>query len=168
MPASSTPGSRRSASAWHSAAKPVPITPTRRRLLVRSMSLTGGKRDGEDDDHAAHDLLLAELEAEDQQAVVDQADHEGADQGADHGAAAAEQARATEDHRRDDRQLVPLAPLEATRLQAPRVEHPRQGGDHAGDEQHRELDPPRGYAAEARGLLVAAGGEHVAPIRRLA
>ena len=84
-------------------------------------------------------------------------------EGADHGAGAAEQAGAAEDHRRDGGQLVAGAPLEAARLAAGRRRACRHSGDqHGGDQQHLELDPLGVDAGELGGRPVAAGGQHLA------
>ena len=80
---------------------------------------------------AADDLLLAGVQAGEDQAVVDQADEQRAEQRADHRAGSAEQAGAAQDHGRDGGQLVPGAPLEAARLQPAGVEHAGEGGHHA-------------------------------------
>jgi hypothetical protein len=79
------------------------------------------ERDGKDDDAATSDELLAEFESHEDQSVVDEADHQGANDGADHGCPAAKEAGATEHRCCDDRKFVALAELEAAGLQAPRI-----------------------------------------------
>ena len=83
-------------------------------------------------------------------------------------AGAAEQAGAAEDRRRDDRKLVALAELETPRMQAARIEHARDAGGHAGDDQHAHLDRGGVDAAVARRGLAAARRQHAAAEGRLA
>src|SRR5208283_947091 len=68
-------------------------------------------RDGDDDDDSSGDELLAVFETHQQQSVVDDADHQRTDDRADHGAGAAEEARAAEHRGRDDGEFVALAEL---------------------------------------------------------
>src|SRR3954468_5025874 len=106
MATTSTPGRRASASRWAEAAKLVPTMPTPIRERVGRASVTGGGRDGEDDDDAADDLLLAELEAHEDEPVVDQPDHQRPEERADDRRPASEQARTHAWAGRNDPQLV--------------------------------------------------------------
>ena len=63
-------------------------------------------RDGEDDDRAGDHLLPERRDADDNQAVGQEADDEGADDRAADGASAAGERRATDNHRGDGVQLV--------------------------------------------------------------
>src|SRR5208283_3557556 len=117
-------------------------------------------RYGDDDDDPSGDELLAVFETHQQQSVVDDADHQRADDRADHGAGAAEEARAAEHCGRDDGEFVALAELEAARVQAAGVQHPSQGGAEARDDQDAHLDALRVDAAIARRGFAAAGGQH--------
>src|SRR3954449_10348558 len=140
---------------WASKNRPLMVAP--RSLLARLAD-----RDRDDDDGAAGDELLAELEPHQDEAVVDQADHQRADDRAHDGAHAAEQAGAAEHGRRDDRELVALAELDAAGLEAAGVEHPRDGRGHGRDQEDAQLDPARVDAAVTRRRLAAAGRQHPA------
>src|SRR4051794_3444267 len=122
VPATATtsiPGRRASASRCAPAAKPVPTTPTR----IRPASVTGRGGSGKEEEAAAAFLLLADLDPHQDQPFVDQTDHQRPEQCTDNGRTPAEEARPAQDHRRDDRELVALAPLEAAGLKPARVEH---------------------------------------------
>ena len=121
--------------------------------------------DGQQDDDAARDQLLAELQAHQDQAVVDQADHQRADDRADDGAGATKQAGAAQHRRRDHRQLVTLAEREPPGVQPARVQHSRQPRRHAGDHQHAQLDRARVDAGVVGRDRVAAGRQHAPPKR---
>src|SRR5919202_6363507 len=117
--------------------KPTPMMPARIRSVMADASwvvsmrgggcglpvvedlgrlLSPGQRHGQDDDRSADDLLLADVEAGQDEAVVDQADQQGAEQRAHDRPGTAEQAGPAEDHGGDGRQLVARAPLEPARL----------------------------------------------------
>src|SRR3954453_6151503 len=116
-----------------------------RPLMLRSGSLLArlADRDRDDDDGAAGDELLAELEPHQDEAVVDQADHQRPDDRAHDGAHAPDQAGAAEHGGRAHRELVTLGEAEAAGLQASGVEHPGDGRGHGRDHEHAQLDPAR-------------------------
>src|ERR1700734_2333457 len=125
-------------------------------------------RDGDDDDHSPCDQPLAVFEAHQQEPVVDDADHQRSDNGADDRSCATEQARPAEHCGRDDRELVAFAELEAPGVEAAGIEHPRDCRPEARNDEHPHLDAAGVDAAIAGCGLAAAGRQDAAPEGRAA
>ena len=120
------------------------------------------------DDHESDDEPIVERRARNlRECVAQHAENERAEHRAHDRAAAAGQARAADDRRGNDVQLVARGQI---RLALPLDEHQddtRDAGEQAGDHVDRCLDPADRDAREERGRLVAADREHrSAPLKR--
>ncbi len=123
-------------------------------------------RHGQDDHRAGDHLLPERRDADDDQAVGQEADHEGADDGAAYGAPTAGQGGAADHHRGDGVQLVELTQVgggggDVGDLQD--ADHPRAQAGQDVDPGLHALDR---YAGQLGGALVAAGRVQPAAERR--
>ncbi len=124
--------------------------------------------DGEHHDHAHRDLLPVRVDADDDEAALDDLQEQDAGQAAGHGAGAAEQADAADHHAGDDRQLPAAADRGGAAGEIGHDEHAGDGGEHADQDEGADLVEADIDADEPRHFLVAAGGVHVAADHRAA
>src|SRR6185437_14350184 len=122
---------------------------------------------GGDDDQADHHLLDVGGDVNDDEAVGQDADQQGADQGASDAALPARQAGPADDDRGDDAQFVIDAGHGFGRTQTRRQQKARQAGQAADDDidtdDHRlDID-----AGQARRLDIAADGVDLAAVARV-
>ena len=126
-----------------------PCRPGFRRALRRlagAAVLQGVEQDGDDDDGAHEDRLPVGGDADQHQPVGEEADHEGAQQGAAHRAATARERRAADHHAGDGGELVGVPGGGARAGQG-------RGEDDAGDgraQARDHIDPDRSRSARAR------------------
>src|SRR3984957_20781917 len=126
------------------------------------------QRDRQNDDDAPSDQLFAVFQPHQQQAIMDEPDHQRADDRTDNGAGAAEQAGAAKNRRGDHGKLVPFAKLEAPRMKASGVEHSGKTRRHARNHKYTHLNRGGVDAAITRRRLASAGREHAPPERGFA
>src|SRR5690348_8679240 len=88
--------------------------------------------DGGDEDGADHDLLPERLDADDHEPVLQRGRDEHADDAAEDGPVAAEQAGAADDHAGDDAQVGGGLPADRGRLEERQVEPAAEAGQQAG------------------------------------
>src|SRR5690606_39692156 len=89
--------------------------------------------DGADEEGADDDLLPVRLDAEDDEAVAQRGGDEEADDGAEHRADPAEEARATDDDAGDDVEVGEAVPGDRRRPEEGEVEDAGQPGEEAGE-----------------------------------
>ena len=114
--------------------------------------------DGEDRQRADRELEPVGVDLGHHQPVVDDADEQGADDGAEHRPDAAGQRRSADHRRRDRLQLEPVADRGQRRMQPEHLNDAAEAGHHRTEHEAEQLDPPRRHAHRARGLEIAAGG----------
>ena len=116
---------------------------------------------GEDDHRAGDDLLPERGDPHDDQAVGQEADHEGADDRAAHGAPAAGQGRTADDHGGDGVELVEGAEVGGGGADVGDLEDADDPRAQPGDDVDPDLHPLDRHAGQLGGKQVAAAGVDV-------
>ena len=122
-----------------------------------------GEGDGQNDDRPTYDFLLAQLQSHRGQSVVDKADQQCAKHRPYDRAITPEQARAAQYHGRYHRQLVALAPREASGLESSGVEHPGQRCDDPGHQEHSARTSPAPWRPRRGPAAAGPGGAPLWP-----
>src|SRR5690606_33628754 len=114
--------------------------------------------DGDDDGGPERDVLPAALDVHEVEAVLDDAEDERADEGADHGAAATEEARPADDDGGDGGELQEVAGRGVGGVRLAGDDDGRRAGAHAAEDVDGDEHPVHGHADAPGGLAVAADG----------
>src|SRR5829696_7506440 len=111
-----------------------------------------------DHDHARRHELVVDVDVQEVETVLDDADDERADDHIDGRPPASEEARAADDDCGDGGKLLELARRREARICPARREHPGEPCHETADDEHRDKYPVHGYTGPARSLLVTTHG----------
>src|SRR5260370_31009816 len=145
------------------ASRPPPTLPAFNLLVICTSLPRSGHGYLEENTHSAGDQLLAEIEAHQDQTIVNQTDHERAHDGPDDRTETSKQACAPEHSRGDDREFITFTKLETTGSQTSGVEHPGKRCGETRDDQHLHFDITRLDSGKSCRSLASASLQHLSP-----